>query len=326
MRLARLLAVTLAITQPYGRPRQSQTPNRPQSQLPTAPQLELRPSQLPINLPASQQLGMISWLDRDPKSNTLWLLQRGPHAPPILAIDLGTNRILHAFGGGSFTTPHAIRVAPDGTVWTVDAGTSQILHWTSQGQKLLTLNLAPPSPTPQSFAGATDIAFAPNGNLLISDGYQNARILEYTPAGKLLRQWGTPGNGPGQFNLPHALLFDNETGTLYVADRENARIQKFTSNGRFLTEFDHLGRIYDLALGPRSTLWATTSPLAKPPGSPGQILQLDRTTGKVLGYLPVPKQPALHTLTTDSHGQPLTDIGNTILYFRAPVTSSSARL
>lgn len=324
MRLACFRTFTLAFFLPTFTGRQPAPSPRPpadlEARLNTATRLNLQPSKLPIQIPKDQRIGMISWLDFDPRTRTLWLIQRGLGCPPILALDPKTGRILHAFGQGSFRIPHAIRVAPDGNIWTVDAGTSQVLKWTPEGQKLLTLNLAPPSASssaPNTFAGATDIAFTPANHLLLTDGYRNARILEYSAHGQLLRQWGTPGTAPGQFNLPHALLLDDAGGILYIADRENARIQKFTLQGKFLAEFDGLGRIYDLALGTHGTLWASTQPLADPPGSPGYILQLDRTSGKLLGYLPVPKKGGLHTITTDSQGQPLTDLGNTILYFRA---------
>jgi hypothetical protein len=70
------------------------------------------------------------------------------------------------------------------------------------------------------FNGATDIAFGRDGHLFITDGYGNARILEYTPDGRRVKQWGKPGSGPGEFRLPHAIQID-EDGIIYIADREN---------------------------------------------------------------------------------------------------------
>src|SRR5262245_50802219 len=72
-----------------------------------------------------------------------------------------------------------------------------------------------------AFCSTTDIAFAPNGHLFISDGYRNARILEYTADGKKIREWGKAGTGPGEFRLPHSIQID-ENGVIYVADREMA--------------------------------------------------------------------------------------------------------
>jgi len=79
--------------------------------------------------------------------------------------------------------------------------------------------------TGSAFSGTRDIAFAPNGHLFITDGYGNARVVEYTSDGKRVKQWGKPGSGPGESRLPHAIQIDEE-GTIFVADRENGRIQK----------------------------------------------------------------------------------------------------
>jgi sugar lactone lactonase YvrE len=85
--------------------------------------------------------------------------------------------------------------------------------------------------------------------IFISDGYANARILKYTADGKKVREWGSPGNGPGQFSLPHSVVVD-ESGILYVADRENGRIEKFDLDGKVWGEIPNLGRTYSLKLAP----------------------------------------------------------------------------
>ena len=105
-----------------------------------------------------------------------------------------------------------------------------------------------------AFLGTTDIAFASKGRIFISDGDANARILEYTADGKKVREWGSAGTGPGQFHLPHSIVAD-ENNIVYVADRENGRIEKFDLDGKFLGEIPNLS-LPDLPAG--SSSWIAT--------------------------------------------------------------------
>jgi len=167
-----------------------------------------------------------------------------------------------------------------------------------------------------AFRGTTDIAFAPKGRIFISDGYGNARILEYNAEGKKVREWGSAGTGPGQFHLPHAIVVD-ENNILYVADRENGRIEKFDLDGKFLGEIPNLGRTYSLKLGTHGTLWAGMQPLNEPTGAAGWVVKLDRTSGKILGYVPVTEPKGLHSVEDDGEGQPMTSVGNKIVWFKS---------
>lgn len=226
-------------------------------------------------------------------------------------------RILHSFGKGLYKIPHSIRLDPNGYIWTVDAGDSRIIKFSPEGRELLHFDVGgQPKSLESPFDGTTDIAFA-KGRIFISDGYANARILEYTAEGKKVREWGSAGSGPGQFHLPHGIAVD-EDGILYVADRENGRIEKFDLDGKFPGEIANLGRIYSLRLGSHGTMWAAMAPLDQPPGSPGWIVKLDRTTGRILGYIPVIDTPGLHCLELVSDGQPMTDVGNKVIWFKSP--------
>jgi sugar lactone lactonase YvrE len=261
---------------------------------------------------------MVSWLARDAKTGVTWLIQRGDKAEPVIAVDK-EGRVLRSFGKGLYKIPHAIRLDPEGNVWTVDAGSSTVIKFSPKGKKLLEIDVggqpaAALSPFSGAFLGTTDIAFAPNGRIFISDGYANARILEYTANGRKVREWGSAGNGPGQFHLPHSIAID-ENNILYVADRENGRIEKFDLDGKFLGEIPKLGRTYSLKLGANGTLWAGMQPLDEPPGSPGWIVKLDRKTGKILGYVPVSEKAGLHSVEEAGEDQPMTDIGNRVVAF-----------
>ena len=93
----------------------------------------------------------------------------------------------------------------------------------------------------EPFRRCTHTALSPAGEIYVSDGYGNARIHKYAPDGKRLMSWGQPGAGPGQFNLPHNIACDAD-GWVYVADRENHRIQVFDGSGRFETQWHDLHR------------------------------------------------------------------------------------
>jgi sugar lactone lactonase YvrE len=280
-----------------------------------APKLPLEQTDLAVKLPQGQELGMVSWLARDPKTGVTWLIQRGDKADPVIAVDK-EGRILHSFGKGLFTIPHAIRLDLEGNVWTVDAASSTVIKFSPQGEKLLQIDAGGQQAEGRAFRGTTDITFAPKGRIFISDGYSNARILEYTADGKKVHEWGSTGTGPGQFHLPHSIVVD-ENNILYVADRENGRIEKFDLEGKFLGEIPNLGRIYSLKLGANGTLWAGMQQLNEPTGSPGWVVKLDRKTGKVLGYVPVTEKAGLHSVEDAGQDQPMTDIGNKVVWFKS---------
>jgi hypothetical protein len=155
----------------------------------------------------------------------------------------------------------------------VDAASSTFIKYPPLGKKLMTVTVGEQPDNGSPFDGTTDVAFGPNGRIFITDGYSNARVLEYTAEGRKVKQWGKPGSAPGEFNLPHAIQIDSQ-GIIYVADRENGRIEKFDLNGNFLGEIDHLGRTYSLKLTNRA-LWASMGPFDQPPGAPGWVVKLD---------------------------------------------------
>ena len=257
--------------------------------------------------------GAVSWVAVDGQGS-IYEIQRGDKADPILVLDR-EGKVLRSWGEGDFKIPHSIRIDPTGNVWTVDAGSSTVIKYSPLGEKLMTFTVGEQPENGGSFNGSTDVAFAPNGHIFIADGYGNARVLEYTPDGKKVKQWGRPGTGPGEFRLPHAIQID-EKGTVYVADRENSRIEKFDLDGNFLGEIPYLGRIYSLKLV-GGVLWASMGPFNQPPGSPGWVLKLDRNTGKILGHLDVLEPRGAHSIEQTPSGEPLITLGNELLWFKA---------
>lgn len=257
--------------------------------------------------------GMVSWVAVDGRG-LIYELQRGDKAEPVLVLDHHGN-VLRSWGKGNYTIPHSIRIDPEGNVWTVDAGSSIVIKYSPLGDKLMTIAVGEQPAASKAFSGATDIAFGPNGHLFITDGYRNARVLEYSADGKRIKQWGKPGTGPGEFNLPHAIQIGPE-GIVYVADRENGRIEEFDLAGKYLREIPHLGRVYSLKLA-GNVLWAGIQPIDQPVGSAGWLVKFDRKTGKMTGHIDVPDEHALHSVEQMPSGEPLTTVQNQLLWFRA---------
>ena len=93
----------------------------------------------------------------------------------------------------------------------------------------------------EPFHRCTHTALSPKGEIYVSDGYGNARVHKYSPDGKLLMSWGEPGTDPGEFNIVHNICTDAD-GWVYVADRENHRVQVFDGNGKYETQWNNLHR------------------------------------------------------------------------------------
>jgi DNA-binding beta-propeller fold protein YncE len=277
-----------------------------------SPRLPLEQTDFHIQAPnTGWALEMVSSVAVDDRG-VIYLLQRGDRADPVIAINR-KGQVLRSWGKGLYKIPHSIRIDPAGNVWTTDAASSMVLKFSPEGKKLLEIAVGGQPQSPKSpFCGATDIAFAPGGRIFISDGYANARILEYTADGKRVRKWGTPGTGPGQLHLPHGIAVD-ENGVIYVADRENGRIQRFDLHGRYLGEWSNLGKTFSLKLA-GGALWIGTQPRNEPNGAPGWLMKLDRKTGAVLGYV---ESTGHHSVEATGSGELLTGTRpDKVLWFR----------
>ena len=152
---------------------------------------------------------------------------------------------LDSWGEGVFTNAHGLTLGPDDTLYCTDDGGHTVRQCTLDGKVLMTIGVPGEPAEPYGghpFNRCTHVALDPKtGDLYISDGYQNARIHKYSPDGKLLFSWGSPGTDPGEFNIPHNIATDRD-GYVYVADRESHRVQIFDSNGRFETQWNNLHR------------------------------------------------------------------------------------
>src|SRR5467141_3732470 len=171
----------------------------------------------------------------------VYAFNRGAH--PVVVFDRDGN-FLRSWGEGVFKRAHGLHMAPDGTVWLTDDGDHTVRHCTLDGKVLLTIGI-PGQPKPymsgEPFHRCTHTALSPRGDLYVSDGYGNARVHKFAPDGRLLKTWGEPGSDPGQFNIVHNIATDAD-GWVYVADRENHRVQVFDGNGKYETQWNNLHR------------------------------------------------------------------------------------
>ena len=183
-------------------------------------------------LPAGSKLGAVSGVANDSKGN-LFVFHRGEH--PVLVFD-STGKYLRSFGDGMFVSAHGLRIDSDDNIWVTDNGNHTITKFSHEGRVLLTLGEKNVSGEDEKhFNKPADIAFGPDRESYIADGYGNSRVVKFDKNGRYLFAWGKKGKGPGEFNLPHAVRLDSK-GQIYVADRENNRIQVFDANGKFLRQ------------------------------------------------------------------------------------------
>lgn len=193
-----------------------------------------------VKLPEGWELTDVAAVGVDSKDR-VYAFNRGAH--PMIVFDRDGN-VLRSFGEGLFTRAHGLFIDADDNLYCTDDGDHTVRKCTPEGKVLLTIGL-PHKPAAfmsgEPFNRCTHTALSPSGEIYVSDGYGNARVHKYTPDGRLIRSWGEPGSDPGQFNIVHNIATDAD-GYVYVADRENHRVQVFDGNGRYQAQWNNLHR------------------------------------------------------------------------------------
>lgn len=152
----------------------------------------------------------------------------------VLVLDRMSGALKRAWGSGLFIMPHGLTVDRNGHIWLTDCGLHQVFCFTSDGDLLLQLGEARVAGNDSlHFNMPTDVSVTEDGSFYVSDGYGNSRVVKFDSAGHYVMEWGAPGSGEGQFNIPHAIDLDS-AGNVYVADRGNRRVQQFDATGHFL--------------------------------------------------------------------------------------------
>ena len=176
----------------------------------------------------------------DAKDN-VYAFGRGEH--PIMVFDRDGN-FLRSWGEGQYPRAHGVHMGPHDSIYLTDDGGHFVRKCSLDGKVLLELGI-PGKPAEymsgEPFHRCTHTALSPKGEIYVSDGYGNARVHKFSPDGKLLMSWGGPGTNPGEFNIVHNICTDAD-GWVYVADRENHRVQVFDGNGKYETQWNNLHR------------------------------------------------------------------------------------
>ncbi len=171
----------------------------------------------------------------------VYVFNRGEH--PMMVFDREGN-FLRSWGEGQYPRAHGLHIDVDDTLYLTDDGGHVVRKCRTDGKVLLELG-TPGKPTPYMsglpFHRCTHTALSPKGEIYVSDGYGNSKVHKYSPNGKLLMSWGEPGTDPGQFNIVHNIVTDAE-GWVYVADRENHRVQVFDGNGKYEAQWNNMHR------------------------------------------------------------------------------------
>lgn len=194
---------------------------------------------------------------------------------PMMVFDSEGN-FLTSWGQEYFDRPHGSCIGPDGSIYCTDDRNHTVTKFDCDGNILMVIGTKDkPSDTGyrevpnlferissitkggEPFNRPTGVALSSTGAIYVADGYANARVHKFSSDGRLLFSWGEPGPGPGQFRLPHSIFIDKRD-RIWVADRENSRIQIFDDKGNFLTQWtDHLIRPTDVFIDEDETVYVS---------------------------------------------------------------------
>lgn len=199
--------------------------------------------------------GWVSGLAID-SQDQVWFFRKGPDPVQCYTAD---GKFVRTWGKGDFSSPHHLRIDNEGNIWVADFGLHIVQKYTPEGKLLMTLGEKGKKGEDDShFNMPTDMAITPSGDIFVSDGYGNRRIVHFDKQGKFIKTFGQAGPAGGQFVLPHAIVVDSK-GTLFVADRNSGRIQLFDQSGKFLDQWSNILMPWGLSITKEDRLWVCGS-------------------------------------------------------------------
>jgi DNA-binding beta-propeller fold protein YncE len=282
--MKQIVAAALALVASTSASLVGQSPAAGRAPASPAPQLRFHVDEdffkLPDNIWPSEAVGVAL-----NSKGHIFLLNRGNH--PLLEF-MPDGSFVRSIGDGStiFHAAHSVRFDADDNMWLVDAGNNVVVKFNAKGRIVqalgrrlepwvyMTHGIERAIPAPASFYQPTDTVVGPDGSTYVTDGYGNSRVAKFSREGNLVKYWGDRGTRPGQFNTPHSIVMDRGQN-LYVADRQNSRIQVFDTNGTFKQAWVLDGLTWSMCItpGPTQVIFV---------GSVGKVYKMD-LTGKVLG-------------------------------------------
>jgi WD40 repeat protein len=240
---------------------------------------------------------------------------------PTVQIYDAEGTLVRSWSTGNPKGTHHIKLDPDGNVWVADFRDHVVQKYSPDGKCLLTLGEAGQSGCDEGhFNGPTDMAFSPGGDVFISDGYGNRRVVHFDKDGRFVKAWGEEGTEPGQFALPHGVAIDS-LNRIYVADRNNARTQVFDTDGKLQAVWDDYLMPWGYAVTKNDEIWTCGSTQVRQPDDDGwvitpplgQLLVKFNTQGKALLRAPLTMPSAdgskpgdidwVHCIAVDSKGR-----------------------
>lgn len=241
--------------------------------------------------PAGLKWGQMPGLAVDAQDQ-VWIFHRGK--TPVQVFDRDGS-LVRSWDNASFNSGHHMKIGPEGNVWLTDAGAHAVYKYTPEGDLLMTLGTpGKPGEDDRHFNRPTDMAITPAGDIFVTDGYGNSRVVHFDAEGRFVKTWGKLGTAPGEFDTPHGIVVDSN-GRLYVADRSNARVQVFDQSGRFLAEWRNLMVPWGIwvtetddiyVCGSSPMRWGSGGRLGAPPKD--QLLMKLNTEGRVLEHWTFP--------------------------------------
>lgn len=248
--------------------------------------------------------------------DNVYVYTRG--TPPVQVYD-SNGKYVRGWGGEILKSAHFIHIDPKGNIWVPDLDTHTVRKFTPDGKLLLTLGTeGEMGCDDKHFNLPTDIAVSPAGDIFVSDGYGNNRVVHFDASGKFVKAWGKLGVKPGEFSIPHAIEMDSK-GRLYICDRNSARVQVYDQKGKFLADWRNLLVPWGIHITKNDEIWVCgSSPMrwVKEKGFGGppkdQLIMRFNADGKVLQHWTFPICPKgkekpgelniVHGIAVDSKG------------------------